>query len=197
MRKFNFNVPFQLTSNQMAPPNDALIVFLPGLACPSNILARTPASGGANQFCSSYFGVQGGGATPDCGNSACSPTNERAHWVSGILWAGSNIATSDIRDGTSNVFLLGETRYATASWGASAKQDTCTFPINIAGAQDPINLFPGTGIHSTRGFSSDHTGGCHFTMADGSVRYVSQNIDLATYRQLAQRSDRLPVGGMP
>jgi prepilin-type N-terminal cleavage/methylation domain-containing protein/prepilin-type processing-associated H-X9-DG protein len=196
-KKFNYNVPFQLTSNQMAPPNDALILFLPALACPSNALAQTPASGGPNHYTSSYFGVQGGGAVPDCGNSECSPANERAHWVSGILWAGSSISTKDIKDGTSNVFLVGETRYATAAWGASAKQDTCTFPINIAGAQDPINLFPSPGIHSTRGFSSDHTGGCHFTMADGSVRFVSQNIDLAAYRSLGQRADKLPLGGLP
>ncbi len=197
MKKFNFNVPFQAASNQMTAPNDAHIIFLQSLACPSNVLSRTPASGGANHYCSSYFGVQGGGAVADCGNSACSPANERAHWVSGILWAGSSLGTRDIKDGTSNVFIVGETRYATAAWGASAKQDTCTFPINLAGAQDPINLFPGTGIHSTRGFSSDHNGGCHFAMADGSVRFVTQNIDLAAYRQLGQRSDKLPLGGLP
>jgi prepilin-type N-terminal cleavage/methylation domain-containing protein/prepilin-type processing-associated H-X9-DG protein len=194
-KKFNYNVPFQDTSNQMAPPNDAYIIFLPVLACPSNVLAQTPSTG--NQYRSSYFGVQGGGAVPDCGNTGCSPANERAHWVSGILWAGSSISTRDIKDGTSHVFIVGETRYATASWGASAKQDTCTFPINIAGTQDPINLFSGPGIHSTRGFSSDHAGGCHFSMADGSVRFVSQNMDLAAYRSLGQRADKLPLGGLP
>ena len=191
MKKFNFNVPFQDTSNQMAPPNDAHIIFLTALACPSNTLAQTtPAK-------SSYFGVQGGGTVANCGNTGCSPVNERAHFVNGILWAGSSISMRDIKDGTSNVFIVGETRYATAAWGASAKQDSCTFPINIAGSQDPINLFPGPGIHSTRGFSSDHVSGCHFSMADGSVRFVSQNIDLASYRQLGQRADKLPLGGLP
>jgi len=37
--------------------------------------------------------------------------------------------------------------------------------------------------------------GCHFAMADESVHSSSENIDLATYRQLGKRDDGLPVGG--
>jgi hypothetical protein len=32
-------------------------------------------------------------------------------------------------------------------------------------------------------------------MADGSVHFFSENMDLATYQQLAIRIDGLPVGG--
>lgn len=46
-----------------------------------------------------------------------------------------------------------------------------------------------------RGFSSRHAGGNQFAMADGSVRYISQNIDLRTFQQLASRAGgEMPTG---
>ena len=39
------------------------------------------------------------------------------------------------------------------------------------------------------GPSSFHTGGGHFLMGDGSVRFISQNIDPLTFRHLANRAD--------
>ena len=44
-------------------------------------------------------------------------------------------------------------------------------------------------------FGSHHPGGCHFLMTDGSVHYLSENMDEATYHTLANRADGLPVGG--
>ncbi len=186
---FNYNVPFQATSNQMTAPNDALLVPMDIYQCPSDIdFSQNPTR-------NSYFGVQGGGASPDCGNSGCSAANQRASYVTGILYAGSNIKMKDVTDGTSNVFMVGETRYGGAAWGASAKQDSCSYPRNLAGAQDQINLFPNKGVHDTRGFSSYHVGGCHFAMADGSVHFLSENMDINAYRQMGRRDDGLPLGG--
>jgi prepilin-type N-terminal cleavage/methylation domain-containing protein/prepilin-type processing-associated H-X9-DG protein len=39
------------------------------------------------------------------------------------------------------------------------------------------------------GPSSFHTGGAHFLMGDGSVRFISQNVDPLTFRNLANRAD--------
>ena len=39
------------------------------------------------------------------------------------------------------------------------------------------------------GPSSFHVGGGHFVMGDGAVRFISQNIDPKTFRNLANRSD--------
>ena len=39
-----------------------------------------------------------------------------------------------------------------------------------------------------------HTGGCHAMLCDGSVRFISQNIDTQTIRQLMDRADGQVVG---
>ena len=187
---FDFNVPFQDTSNQMTPPNSNLIRHYPVYQCPSD-----PEVNESNLW-ASYHGVMGGGTSVDCGNSSCSAPNQRAFFVSGVLYAGSSVRTKDISDGMSNVFMIGESRYSNSAWGSSAKQDSCAFVRNLAGAMGPINLYTNRGVHSTTGFSSLHPGGAHFAMADGSVHFLSQNTDLAAYQQLAQREDGLPLGGL-
>jgi prepilin-type N-terminal cleavage/methylation domain-containing protein/prepilin-type processing-associated H-X9-DG protein len=194
----NFGVPWAAASNQMAPPNSTLIQPLKIWQCPSDeVFNEQPLN-------NSYWGCQGGprvqtdgSLTADCGNTGCSPMWERAHYVSGVLYGGSRVQMGHISDGTTNVFMVGESRYGDSTWGMSAKQDSCTLPRNIAGAHEQINLHPAPqrGIFSTRGFSSYHTGGAHFAMCDGSVQFVSENINLATYQQLGKRNDKLPAGG--
>jgi prepilin-type N-terminal cleavage/methylation domain-containing protein/prepilin-type processing-associated H-X9-DG protein len=41
------------------------------------------------------------------------------------------------------------------------------------------------GPHSTSNFRSDHEGGCHFLFGDGSVRMLSENIDMKNYRAIS------------
>jgi prepilin-type processing-associated H-X9-DG protein len=136
-------------------------------------------------------------SSPDCQNTGCNASNARAHYITGMLFGGSFTRMRDALDGTTNVFLVGETRYSSAEWGASAKQDSCHFPRNLAGAQEQINRhdYGVRGQNATRGFSSYHTGGCHMLMADGSTQFLSENIDINIYRQVAQRADQLPAGG--
>lgn len=42
-------------------------------------------------------------------------------------------------------------------------------------------------------FGSAHTGGCFICLADGSVRFVNETIELPTWSRLGSRSDGLPV----
>ena len=39
------------------------------------------------------------------------------------------------------------------------------------------------------GFGSWHTGGAQFSLGDGSVRFLSENIDLVIYESLGKRAD--------
>ncbi len=43
------------------------------------------------------------------------------------------------------------------------------------------------------GFSSLHTGGAHFMVGDGSVRFINEGVNKVVYRRLTNRSDGEPV----
>jgi hypothetical protein len=45
-----------------------------------------------------------------------------------------------------------------------------------------------------RAVRSYHTGGVHSLMGDGSVRFVSDNVDLTTWTRLGSRNDGQPLG---
>jgi prepilin-type N-terminal cleavage/methylation domain-containing protein/prepilin-type processing-associated H-X9-DG protein len=82
-----------------------------------------------------------------------------------------------------------------------------TVAINATNGYD-VNLAPLTNAYSSTGFSTAtssgivfgvhgtsapyafHTGGAHFTMGDGSVRFISENIDFGTFLKLVT-----PAGG--
>ena len=43
-------------------------------------------------------------------------------------------------------------------------------------------------------FASQHVGGVQFVFADGSVRFISENINMQTYRNLGDKADGNVVG---
>jgi len=45
------------------------------------------------------------------------------------------------------------------------------------------------------GFGSLHPGGAQFCFADGSVRFLSENIDPEIYENLGHRADGAMMGG--
>jgi prepilin-type processing-associated H-X9-DG protein len=41
------------------------------------------------------------------------------------------------------------------------------------------------GPHATPNFRSDHSGGCQFLFADGSVHFLADGTDMLTYQQMS------------
>jgi len=190
---FDFDLAFASVDLSVPSPNSDQLQAMPIYQCPSD----PDYSISTNKLLTSYVGVQGGGVE-DCVNSSGSGAPRR-FFNSGILYHSSATRIADVLDGTSNVFLLGESRYQApqASWATSAKNDNACLPGVISGAQEQINLYDTRGLSFlTAGFSSHHTTGCHFAMADGTVRFFPETINLDVYQQLGQRDDSLPLGGL-
>lgn len=97
----------------------------------------------------------------------------------------------DVTDGTSNTIIVGESvtneTYAISggpgwSWmNAAENTATSAVPINTYGAKTSTSL-PWDVRWS---FSSNHEGGAQFALADGSVHFLSENIDLQLYRAMS------------
>jgi prepilin-type N-terminal cleavage/methylation domain-containing protein len=211
---------FVCTNGDGAPPGSHVnrIEFLrpnSKFQCPSD-----PNSKSTENNCN-YFGVMGGGPHA---LSTCETNNPgRVFYENGTLYQNSNIGFRDLTDGSSNVLMVGETKYQLTrfgrsdshylGWASSNRAHVNGVTGVLAAAQLQINICDcdgashdtafgspappggiGHGLHS-RAFGSFHPGGCHFVMGDGSVHFLSENIDMGTYQTLAIRNDKLPVGG--
>lgn len=102
----------------------------------------------------------------------------------------------DIRDGLSNTFAIGENVPVWCSfswwWHYYTPLATAGIPLNyvsIAIRSNPAESRESrrTDWHNQLGFMSRHPGGANFALADGSVLFVSDSIDLMTYRHLGNR----------
>ncbi|MDR1923418.1 MAG: DUF1559 domain-containing protein [Planctomycetaceae bacterium] len=120
---------------------------------------------------------------------------------------GWSAAFEDITDGLSNTFLLGECIGALShwqNWGSQCFANTA-HPINARNSW-LIEKLPNSAGSPTIdgltawdwnvGFRSFHSGGANFSMCDGSVRFVSENIDGAAYRATASRQGGEPNSGL-
>ncbi len=109
----------------------------------------------------------------------------------------SSCRPSHVTDGLSNSLMIGETTLnvyngRTSSWGyrgwVMTGVDPETDGINNWFFSSAPSTIPGR-LGSWGRAGSTHTGGAHFTMGDGTVRFVSENINLALLTGLAKIAD--------
>ncbi|WP_010585663.1 DUF1559 domain-containing protein [Schlesneria paludicola] len=217
---FNMEATFAVrkdkTSQTSAPNLTEQFRPLDKYSCPSDV-------SGHGGLASNYAACQGGG-TPDDAAEQTAPIYgqlPRLFYDNGVFFHNSSMSMKDLKDGSSNTILIGETKYigteasfapshAWWPWSAAIRSDSARLHaslFNISATCDPIN-FPQNGEYTEedirrhravyegahhggqqRVFGSWHNGGAHFAMADGSVQFLNENMDLTLYRSLGQRAD--------
>ena len=167
---------------------------------------------------SNYVGVM-------CSSNSTTPSVDPAPYgpPTGVLFQNSAVAFRDITDGTSNTLMLGERSFRVYDLDVGAA-NALGFSAEVSGyssrnrAQLGVLGIPYWGInqtvvnrdHQNRAFHSLHPGGAQFALCDGSVRFISENIDFkgstnagthpfgawvdSTLERLCAKSDGDPVG---
>ncbi len=136
----------------------------------------------------------------------------------GVFFRNSAITLSDIHDGTSNTLLFGEKvrQHPRSKNVLGGSVWAATNRTNLMGTSGQNTNHVGCVLgathqsHAVNGdpqaasldmaftpmvFVSQHAGGCHFAMCDGSVRFLSENLDQVNLmRWLSQRDDKQTIG---
>lgn len=209
------NDPRSPTPDSVAPANPsngwAAKQVIPVYKCPSDTsddIMGSRANYGGSWAVNSYKGVAGANwawgayvSPTQFNGTRFGTSNNGLDRGNGLLFRGNGFPYSNsfshVTDGTSNTFAIGEAvaRYCTHTWwwwfnGSTA---TCSVPLNAPAVctTNPA-LSPDARLAQCWGdwpnnysFKSMHVGGGQFTMCDGSVRFISENIDLSLYRGLA------------
>ncbi len=142
---------------------------------------------------SNYVAMYGTNEIPDFPNSG-----------EGIFYCNSSTRIADITDGTSNTIAVGEraSNLAYSTWTGAVTNGTVKNLSGIPGSEDqpwPVLILGHTGTaiegqlpNNTTGhaddFTSRHAGGVNFLFADGSVKFISNNIDANVWVALGTRA---------
>jgi prepilin-type N-terminal cleavage/methylation domain-containing protein/prepilin-type processing-associated H-X9-DG protein len=130
-----------------------------------------------------------------CGDPKCG-----GNTTNGVIYPASKTTIRDIPDGTSHTFLIGEISWNCGPqriWlvGGASKTNLDTYvytsknvfwPLNTAWREEtgsPASPY----ANNDMSFGSNHPGGTHFAMCDGSVQFVRDDILLDTLKALASR----------
>lgn len=168
---------------------------LPNFGCPSDASRKefsrpegaVPGSGPEHDvvFGTTSYVVSGGAFNNSFIHAAAPGGSNDATWRNGCFARDSGVKFGDISDGTSNTILLGETISYNFLWDpvlygrhqAGSKTACCTLGAARHGNRrlnPPLNS---SNVVKREGFASFHVGGAQFTFGDGSVHFISENID--------------------
>jgi len=152
-------------------------------------------AGGQQRVATGSYAVNQGSMGPDFGISSQMKLNN-----TGMFNYKKHHKRAEIVDGTSNTFMVGETKWSDDNrsynvWSVAGRHE-----CSMRSTCNPPNTTPGTGIVDTTyndangpipvngAFGSRHVRITMFVFADGHVQPISDNIALRTYKALSTRA---------
>jgi len=159
---------------------------------------------------SHYYGIMGPEGQKQDGSFYTFDVNPAGHGgfgrdgVLGLEEKSRTAGFRDIIDGTSNTLFVGENSWfrnkeSYRAWHRGGQVDGSGNPVNhMGGAKNvkfAINAVPyngSTGWHDCS-FGSQHPGGAQFLKCDGSVKFLTENLDMVIYKAAASRNGMEPM----
>ena len=205
--KYNFNEAYSSATN-LQVINQTLPIYL----CPTmNLPREVPLSPCNEPGAAGSYGVSAG-STARAVDGVFTPAPIYLDPMMGgpgipADYLGRSVRVGDITDGLSNTLLLGEfnyqhpgykwsscpgdpsmvtpvpqTRWGSARWGGGYAG------VAVGGTGGVFNGYSGNVTTDRETWRSDHVGGGHFALSDGSVRFISTNVNANTLKALATRA---------
>ena len=169
--------------------------------CPSDGGENLSELGGYTVATSNYVGVFGATELHDAVQAAISGGQCMGD---GAFYHNSRLRFADIRDGLSQTFMVGEraVKEAPLEEGSNEVADYYSTWVGLFpdAAHSPARLVgvaaspPNATADESHNFNSHHSTGTHFLSADGSVRLISEYVDMDAYHALCTRDNGDIVG---
>ncbi len=213
-----------IAGNTALNPNVAITsMALPALQCPSHPQSNEVSSSGITSQSDFYSRENARRASYAFSTGSMTDYSAPYTAYSGDIRQGAfgnsgGAKLRDLTDGTTNVILIGEAwgggRYKTSAsfgpWGLNGTHTCChlytpsgsstvldattiaayvpDFKINAAYQNDSLKR------QYAWGYGSGHTGGMQVVLGDGSVKFLSENLDALTFWRLTYIHDGAVVG---
>lgn len=205
-QNFYSNWDFKKTYYQQAPA--VLATRIPMFFCPTRRSPNTPPLLSSNgDILQGTTGPQVPGALADY--AACigddkgtidywdgmgTPVTTIATASNGAFWyKGRTLRLSDIHDGTSHTFLVGEKHIPKHQFGMAPDSSVYNGDNGAAMKQAGVGIPLARGPNGSGQFGSYHTDVCNFVFCDGHVAAIAVSIDATNLARLANRNDEQTI----